>query len=71
MIIDKRLGDRYPGGGRYPGGVRYPGGCQVRRGVSVSSYDYRLNKNYFFMHTVSDMNAVISCKIKEVSHFHV
>ena len=36
-----------------------------------TSYDHRLIKTYFSMHTFSDINVVISCKIKELSHFHL
>ena len=36
-----------------------------------TSYDHSVIKTYFFMHTFSDINAVISCKTKELSHLHL
>ena len=36
-----------------------------------TSYDHRVTKTYFFMYTISDIYAVISCKTKELRHFHL
>ena len=41
------------------------------RNLYISSYDHRVTNTYFFMHIFSDINAVISFKIKELSHFHL
>ena len=49
----------------------YPGNEFSKINLYTSSFDHRITKTYFFMHIFSDINAVISCKTEELSHFHL
>ena len=47
----------------------YPENDFLNKFLHRTSYDHRLTKTYFFMYAFSDINAVTSCKTKELVIF--